>query len=204
MLLKLEQIAEMLSKLPETASVSITSVDNLATELFTHRGAGTLVRQGESVLVEDEIDPALVPVLTELLEHSFKRKLKPNYFEEIDLECLLRSESNGAIAIVLKGVDGLPYLDKFAVTPRAQGAGLGSSVWQTLIHRYPKLYWRSRSGNPLTRWYYEQADTHISSEHWVAFTRGLTDMQEIAACRDDCLARTESWLPRHAKSTEAG
>ncbi len=204
MLLKLDQIAEMLSKLPETASVSITSVDNLATELFTHRGAGTLVRQGETVLVEDRIDPELIPTLTELLEHSFNRKLRPDYFERLDLECLLRSESNGAVAIVLKGVNGMPYLDKFAVTPRAQGAGLGSSVWQTMIHRYPRLYWRSRSRNSLTRWYYEQADTHISSERWIAFSRGLTAMSEIEACRDDCFARPESWQPRHGRDQDAG
>jgi len=196
MLLKLDQIAQMLSKLPETASVSITSVDNLATELFTHRGAGTLVRQGEQVLVEDKIDASLIPELTDLLENSFHRKMGSGFFDQDDLECLIRSESNGAIAIVRKGVNGLPYLDKFAVTPKAQGAGLGSSVWQTLIHRYPKLYWRSRTGNTLTRWYYEQADTHFSSEQWIAFSRGLTDMNEIEACRDDCFDRPESWLPR--------
>lgn len=196
MLLKLEQIAEMLSKLPDTASVSITSVTNLTTELFTHRGAGTLVRKGEKVVAEDKVDPSLVPALTELLEGSFKRKLGADYFSNIDLECLIRSASNEAVAIVLKGVDGLPYLDKFAVTPKAQGAGLGSSVWQTLIHRFPELYWRSRTGNTLTRWYYEQSHTHIASERWIAFSRGLTDMKKIERCRDDCFARPESWMPR--------
>ena len=50
MQLKLEQISQLLSGLPESASVSITSVENLAKELFTHRGAGTLIRAGEDIL----------------------------------------------------------------------------------------------------------------------------------------------------------
>ena len=47
MRLKLIQIAELLGRLPATSSVSITSAENLTKELFTHRGAGTLIRRGE-------------------------------------------------------------------------------------------------------------------------------------------------------------
>jgi acetylglutamate kinase len=98
------------------------------------------------------------------------------------------------MAVVLKGVDGVPYLDKFAVTPEAQGAGLGAAVWQALIHRCPKLYWRSRTDNPITPWYFDQADTSFTEDKWVAFSVGIDDFEQLRRCKDDCLARRESWV----------
>jgi bifunctional N-acetylglutamate synthase/kinase len=131
-----------------------------------------------------------------LLQQSFGRELKPDYFDALDLECVLASESFGAMAIVLKGVDGLSYLDKFAVTPEAQGAGLGAAVWQALVHRCPRLYWRSRVDNPVTQWYFEQANASYTQDRWVAFTRGIDDFEQIRRCKEDSLGRAESWLER--------
>lgn len=50
MRVKIEQIKDLLDRLPLTSSVSITKPAELAKELFTHRGSGTLVRKGERVL----------------------------------------------------------------------------------------------------------------------------------------------------------
>jgi acetylglutamate synthase len=47
---KIEQIKDLLDSLPLTSSVSITRPAELAKELFTHKGSGTLVRRGERVL----------------------------------------------------------------------------------------------------------------------------------------------------------
>jgi len=49
--LKIKEINQLLSKLPRTASVSITSASNLSRELFTHKGAGTLLRRGTKLEV---------------------------------------------------------------------------------------------------------------------------------------------------------
>ena len=196
MKLKLQQIEQILSALPDTASVSITSIENLARELFTHRGAGTLIRQGERIVEFDRFDAASREKTRQLLETSFGRRLQPGYFDDLPLQCVLASESFGAAAIVLKGVDGMPYLDKFAVTPEAQGAGLGAAVWQALIHRFPQLYWRSRAQNPVTQWYFEQADASYTEKQWVAFSRGLRDFEKIRRCKVDALARPESWLEK--------
>ena len=196
MQLKLEQISQLLTGLPESASVSITSVDNLARELFTHRGAGTLIRVGEQIIERTELSPEFRGKATALLEQSFSRKLCGDYFDRLDPECIISSESNGAMAIVLKGVDGVPYLDKFAVTPEAQGAGLGAAVWQALVHRCPALYWRSRTGNPITPWYFDQADASFTEEQWVAFSVGIHDFGQLQRCKEDCLSRAESWLER--------
>jgi acetylglutamate kinase len=194
MQLKLEQISQLLSGLPESASVSITSVENLARELFTHRGAGTLIRVGEEIQEHFEFSPEFRDKAARLLEQSFGRKLKPGYFDDLPLECVLCSESLGAMAIVLRGVDGVPYLDKFAVTPEAQGAGLGAAVWQALIHRCPEIYWRSRTDNPITAWYFDQADASFTEDKWVAFSVGIDDFEQLKRCKADCLSRQESWV----------
>lgn len=196
MQLKLEQISHLLSELPESASVSITSVENLARELFTHRGAGTLIRIGEDIIESDGFDEQSRRQAEALLEQSFGRKLKKDYFDNLPVECVLRSESGGAMAIVLKGVDGVAYLDKFAVTPEAQGAGLGAAVWQALVHRCPRLYWRSRTDNPVTPWYFDQADASFTEGHWVAFSVGIADFRQLERCKVDCLSRPESWVEK--------
>jgi acetylglutamate kinase len=194
MQLKLEQISQLLKGLPESASVSITSVDNLARELFTHRGAGTLIRVGEEIIERSSFEAGFRDNAAGLLEQSFGRKLKADYFDDLPLECILCSESYGAMAVVLKGVDGIAYLDKFAVTPEAQGAGLGAAVWQALVHRCPQLYWRSRTDNPVTPWYFDQADASFTEGKWVTFSVGIHDYDQLGRCKEDCLARNESWL----------
>jgi acetylglutamate kinase len=194
MQLKLEQISQLLSGLPESASVSITSVENLAKELFTHRGAGTLIRVGEEILEFSEFSAEFREKAARLLEQSFGRRLKPGYFDGLPLECVLCSESMGAMAIVLRGVDGVPYLDTFAVTPEAQGAGLGAAVWQALVHRCPEIYWRSRTDNPITAWYFDQADASFTEDKWVAFSAGIDDFDQLKRCKEDCLSRQESWV----------
>lgn len=194
MRLKLQQVAQILEALPDSASVSITSVENLARELFTHRGAGTLIRKGERILELEDFDDETAERARGLLEQSFGRTLRPDYFDDLPLETVLVSESYGAMAIVLEGVEGIAYLDKFAVTPEAQGAGLGAAVWQALIQRFPRLYWRSRVDNPVTQWYYEQADASITRDRWVSLSRGIRDFGQLQRCVEDSFARGTGWL----------
>jgi acetylglutamate synthase len=153
-----------------------------------------LIRRGERILEFKQFDDASREQARQLLETSFSRRLKPDYFDQLPIECILASESFGAMAIVLRGVDGIPYLDKFAVTPEAQGAGLGAAVWQALVKRCPKLYWRSRVDNPVTPWYFEQTESSYTEKQWVAFTKGLKDFERIRRCKVDSLARPISWL----------
>ena len=132
--------------------------------------------------------------LKDLLEQSFQRRLHDSYFDDLPLEYVLMSESGGAAAVVLRGIDGLPYLDKFAVTPEAQGSGLGAAVWQHLVQLCPQLYWRSRISNPVTQWYFDQADSSMRKGGWVAFSNGITDYTQLQRCTEDSLGRVESWV----------
>jgi acetylglutamate kinase len=193
MRLKLQQINEMLQRLPDNASVSITSAAHLTRELFTYRGAGTLVRKGESINVYENPDAETLVALQDIVETSFQRKLKDGWFEQLNEPLVLLSETRRAAAVITKGVDGLPYLDKFIVTSEAQGEGLGAAIWQVVNARCSSLYWRSRNTNPITPWYFQQADSSNRSGQWVVFTIGIEKADQRERCVADSLSRNSGW-----------
>ena len=194
MRLKLQQINEMLQRLPDDSSVSITSAAHLTRELFTYRGAGTLVRKGEAINVFEDPDAETLATVKKLVEHSFQRKLRNDWFERLKEPLVLLSETGRAVAIMTRGVDGLPYLDKFTVTSEAQGEGLGAAIWQVVRARYPALYWRSRYTNPVTPWYFQQSDSSNRSGQWVVFTIGIEEAAQRDRCVADSLARDSGWV----------
>lgn len=193
MRLKLEQIKDMLDRLPPETSVSMTSAANLTRELFTHTGAGTLIRRGERIDWCDPVDSSLVGPLSRLLEQSFERSLRDDWWEQRDVLGLLWAESGRAAALIVNGVDGLPYLDKFVVTPEAQGEGLGAALWQALIQRFPRLYWRARAGNPIAGWYFQQAGSTARRGEWIIYSIGIDDFVELEKLVQDAGGRESGW-----------
>ena len=181
MKLKLEQIKELLDALPLTSSVSITRPAELAKELFTHKGSGTLVRRGERVIEATSWSQLDTARLHALIESAFGRDLAADYFERTPLLHAYVSENYRA-AIVLTEAEGVPYLDKFAVLDDAQGEGLGRAVWQRMRDGHPRLFWRSRHGNPVNAFYDAEADGAIRQSQWKAFWIGLPDFATIERC----------------------
>ena len=80
-----------------------------------------------------------------------------------------------------------PYLSKFAVTLEARGEGVGRDLWRVMQAELPRLYWRSRAGNPITGWYREQCDGMQRAGDWVVLWRGL-DPGELPAAIAHCAA----------------
>jgi len=193
MRVKIEQIHDLLMSLPLSSSVSITRPDELAKELFTHRGSGTLVRRGERVLHARSWEELDLPRLRGLIESAFGRPLLPEYFERIALHRAYVSENYRAAVILTREVfgdgAGITYLDKFAVLDDAQGEGLGRAVWQVMRDENPQLFWRSRRGNAVNAFYYAQCDGCIKQATWKVFWYGIEDLNEIGHCVEHCAAR---------------
>lgn len=192
MRLKIGQIHDLLAKLPLSSSVSITRSDELARELFTHRGSGTLVRMGEPFRTATRWSQVDRERLAELVESSFGRRLKKDYFERTELHRAYVSKSYRA-AVIVTLEDGLPYLDKFAVADEAQGEGLGRAAWQILREHHDKLFWRSRPDNPINEFYLDEADGCLKEDRWWMFWYGLKSMAEIERALAHCRARPASW-----------
>ncbi len=200
MRLKLEQIADLLNDLPLASSVSITRPAELARELFTHKGSGTLVRRGEKVLRFESWQGVDRERMRALIESSFApRRLSHDYFERTQPQRVYVSENyRAAMILTMEHVDkeqGLPYLDKFAVLDDAQGEGLGRAVWQVMRAETPRLFWRSRLGNPVNAFYHEQSDGCFKTGRFMVFWYGLDDdFTTIARCVEHCARRQATLL----------
>ena len=188
MKVKLEQIKDLLDGLPLASSVSITKPAELAKELFTHKGSGTLVRRGERVLESSDWNAFDLPRLRGLIESAFGRRLLPDYFETTTLHRAYVSENYRAAVILVDTPEGV-YLDKFAVLDEAQGEGLGRAVWKVMREETPQLYWRSRHNNQVNIFYYAESDGCIKQEKWKVFWYGIEGLDRIGRCLAHCASR---------------
>ncbi len=191
MRVKIEQIKDLLDKLPLESSVSITRPSDLAKELFTHKGSGTLVRRGERVTKAASWDELDLERLKGLIESSFGRTLVPDYFKKTRLLRAYVSENYRAAVILTQEAEGV-YLDKFAVLEDAQGEGLGRAVWNVMLEETPQLFWRSRNGNPVNHFYYAESDGCYKLDHWKVFWYGANGFDDIKGYVGHCAARAPS------------
>ncbi len=200
MRLKLQQISGLLDALPLSTSVSITRPSELARELFTHRGSGTLVRRGEQVRRCTRWPQLDLDCLRTLIESAFGRKLAPDYFERTGLFRAYVSENYRAALILtretLANGTRVAYLDKFAVSEDAQGEGLGRAAWQVMRAENPALFWRSRRDNGANDFYASEADGCIKQPRWTVFWCGLKSFGQIEACARHCHERPATLLER--------
>jgi len=188
MRVKIEQIKDLLDGLPQASSVSITRPEELAKELFTHKGSGTLVRRGERVLQGDAWTDFDLPRLRGLIESAFGRKLVPDYFETTRLHRAYVSENYRA-AVILTREEAFAYLDKFAVLDEAQGEVLGRAVWNVMREETPQLFWRSRHNNQVNIFYYAESDGCIKQEKWKVFWYGIDGFDRIERYVQLCAQR---------------
>ncbi|KAI9513050.1 hypothetical protein F5148DRAFT_464418 [Russula earlei] len=159
----------------------------------------TLLRRGLSVEVIRDCAKIDKVKMTRLLEQSFGRVLDSDAFytrleENLDFVIILGDYAAGAI--VTRETSGsdpstpIVYLDKFAVLPSHQGDGTVDFLWVALHDETyglglpfssnvnggkegrgegKDLVWRSRSNNPVNKWYFERSSGHVRMGDWVLF-----------------------------------
>jgi NAT, N-acetyltransferase, of N-acetylglutamate synthase len=168
-----ERLIELSQPTPVLAS--ITSPLNLLKELFTVKGAGTLIKLGSAVSRHRSYVNLDTERLRRLLEMSFGRALDAEFFDRTPLAVYVEAEYRGA-AIVAHG-SPVPYLSKFAVEPEAQGEGMGRDLWTAISRDYPALYWRGRAENPIASWYATVCDGMVRLPEWNVYWRGIETRQ---------------------------
>jgi GNAT superfamily N-acetyltransferase len=151
--------------------VNVTSPLTLLTELFTVRGAGTLVKRGTTIERHGSYGEVDCGRLKTLLESSFRRSLRPAFFDRPPLAVYVEPQYRGAAIVEPSGVG--PLLSKFAVDPVAQGEGMGRDLWQAMIHDFDALIWRARPNNPINAFYIAQCDGMVRTQSWHVFWRKL-------------------------------
>jgi len=171
MKVKIEQIHALLMQLPPSSSVSITRPDELEG-----------VRRVSSWKKIDLMR------LKSLIESGFGRKLTLDYFDRIKPWRVYVSEHYRA-ALILTLENGVPHLDKFAVSDDAQGEGLGRAAWLAMRSETPRLFWRARPGNAINDFYFSESDGCMKGDKWNVYWYGLDSFDEVRTAIEHCRSR---------------
>lgn len=162
---------QLLEDVPHRMSATVVNPLQLMRELFTVSGGGTLIRRGSHIDAHATWEGLDQVRARGLFESAFGRPLRAGFFGD-PVERLFLEENYRGIA-VLRETKVAPYLTKFAVDRQAQGEGIGTELWNLLVHDYPTFFWRSRPKNPITPWYAKQCDGMARFPEWHVFWRGL-------------------------------
>lgn len=148
----------------------------------------------------DLVDPRIdLPRLIHLIEDSFNRKLDvTHYLSRIKgriAGIIIAGEYEGGAILTWETPPGfppndanhiVPYLDKFAVLKRSQGAGgVADVVFKAMVRDcFPNgVCWRSRIDNPVNKWYFERAKGtwKMPGTKWAMFwtTEGVERGNEV-------------------------
>jgi hypothetical protein len=175
---------QMLERAESRPTISVTSPLNLLRELFTVKGAGTLIKVGTEIKIVHSYGELDRYRLRDLLEGSFERRLDPSFLERPPQAVYLERDYRGVAIIEPSPV--APYLSKFAVERVARGDGIGQDLWQMLTRDQASLVWRCRPQNPVRDWYASVCDGMHRLADWHVFWRGLAPDQVPAAIEEAC------------------
>jgi hypothetical protein len=155
----------------ERLVTSVTAPTNLLHELFTVKGAGTLIKHGSLIEFYGSYSGVDLARLEALLTATFSRKLKPSFFDRAPTGVYIEQNYLGA-AVVSAG-ERATYLTKFVVDRLAQGLGIGRDLWEAVTRDHERLFWRARPQNPITQWYQSQCDGMVRTPDWNVYWRGV-------------------------------
>lgn len=131
-----------------------------------------------------------LPRLIHLINDSFNRKLDVEHYlrrvEDSLAGIIIAGEYEGGAILTWERPFGLdeetayregrlvPYLDKFAVLKKSQGAGgVADIVFNAMVHDcFPSgVCWRSRKNNPVNKWYFERSCgvRKLPDSNWAMF-----------------------------------
>lgn len=163
------RLCDEMAPLPFT--VAVTSPLSLLRELFTVKGAGTLLRRGARVVRHDGWEGVDVPRLKDLLASSFGRPPAEAFFARRPDRVYLEEAYRGGAVLAASPFGA--YLTKFAVSPEAQGEGIARDLWEAVVAESPAVLWRARRANPIREWYARICDGLVREADWTVYWKGL-------------------------------
>lgn len=151
--------------------ISAVSPNNLLRELFTVKGAGTLIQMGSKIHSFTNLDQVDPKSLKRLLEMSFEKKLNDEFYKKEFQQIYI--EENYMGAALLQSYKNMTYLSKFAVGTEARGLGVGRDLWNEITKNHKAIFWRSDPKKFITHWYIKQCDGMHKTENWIVYWKGV-------------------------------
>jgi acetylglutamate kinase len=164
---------------PPSFTVAVTSPLNVLRELFTVKGAGTLLRRGARIVRHEGWTGVDVARVRALLASSFGRAPSEAFFARTPSRVWLDEDYRGCV--ILSDTPLGAYLTKFAVSVEAQGEGIARDLWEALVVETPVVFWRARRANPISDWYARLCDGLMRLPAWTVYWRGLAPASIPAA-----------------------
>jgi amino-acid N-acetyltransferase len=158
-----------------------------------------------------------LPRLIHLINDSFNRELDAEHYlrrlEDSLAGIIIAGEYEGGAILTWERPFGLteeaaysqgrlvPYLDKFAVLKKSQGAGgVADIVFNAMVRDcFPGgVCWRSRRNNPVNKWYFERSSgvRKLPESNWAMFWTNpdaALDEQLMTDYEDVCRSVVPSW-----------
>ena len=163
------RLCEETAPLPFT--VAVTSPLNLLRELFTVKGAGTLLRRGARIARHEGWEGVDIPRVGELLASSFGRPASEAFLSRTPARVYLEEGYRGCVILADSPLGA--YLTKFAVSPEAQGEGIARDLWEAVVAETPVVFWRARRTNPISDWYTKICDGLVRLPDWTVYWKGV-------------------------------
>jgi N-acetyl-gamma-glutamyl-phosphate reductase/acetylglutamate kinase len=188
---KIRDIKTLLDDLPRSSSVAIIHPETLERELFTHSGAGTLIRRGTklqqaSTLSEFEDMPQLKRTLVRDREGLDAANVVDRYLDTLKSRPFKAyfDENMEALAIVLpptetSSTSSLAHLATLTMTRSAWLSNIADNVFQNLKRDFPKLAWTVKQDDENLTWFAEKADGSIARKGEVLFWYGIESPEEV-------------------------
>ncbi|KAF1348708.1 Aspartate/glutamate/uridylate kinase [Delphinella strobiligena] len=187
---KIRDIKDLLDNLPRSSSVAIIHPESLERELFTHSGAGTLIRRGTklqqaSTLAEFPDMSKLKEVLVRDREGLDSANVVDRYLESLSGRTFSAYYDDGmeALAVVLPADASSPNavanLATLTMTRSAWLSNIADNVFQNLKRDHPKLAWTVKQDDENLTWFSEKADGSIARQGEVLFWYGIETPEEV-------------------------
>ncbi|KAK5115073.1 hypothetical protein LTR62_001770 [Meristemomyces frigidus] len=189
---KIRDIKTLLDDLPRSSSVAIIHPESLERELFTHSGAGTLIRRGTKLQQAsslEELDAAGLAKLKQTLvrdrEGLDSAGVVDRYLDTLKSRSFRAyfDENMEALAIVLPPTPGstnqLAHLSTLTMTRSAWLSNIADNVFQQLKRDYPNLAWTVKQDDENLTWFSEMADGSIAKKGEVLFWYGIDKPEEV-------------------------
>lgn len=187
---KIRDIKDLLDNLPRSSSVAIIHPESLERELFTHSGAGTLIRRGTKLQQASNLSQfpdlkKLKEVLIRDREGLDSANVVDRYLESLKGRTFDAYYDDGmeALAVVLppdsSSSNSIAHLATLTMTRSAWLSNIADNVFQNLKRDYPKLAWTVKQDDENLTWFSEKADGSIARQGEVLFWYGIETPEEV-------------------------
>ncbi|KAJ3070207.1 hypothetical protein HDU98_006749 [Podochytrium sp. JEL0797] len=189
--LKIREIHDLLMRLPRSSSVSIISADHLHKELFTHSGAGTLIRRGNRIWkhtgpkAASNIDIDRLRTLLSKNDSSVVdgKSSVASYLKSLESQdATIYGDSAFDIfaSVVAPKNAGEPHIvEKFVSTKEARLNNVTDNLWGVMVKDFKSLAWVVPKSDPNLAWYFERADGSFTENGKVLFWSGIENLDVI-------------------------